>query len=326
MGLFDFVKKQFIDVIEWTEPGEGILSYRFPMFESQIQNGAKLTVRESQLALFVNEGVAADFFKPGLYTLNTHNLPILTNLKNWDKAFQSPFKSDLYFFSTRDQLAQKWGTPNPIVIRDKELGPLRIRANGIYSYRIEDPKLFYQKVSGSTESYRVQDLEGQLFGMVTSNLAAFLGAAEIAFVDMAANQVKFSQALQDALSKPFADFGLKLQSFAVQNLSLPEELQAHFDKASSQRIVGDLQKYTQFQAADSIAAAAANPSGAAGAGIGLGAGIGMGQIMGQALGNAPGKDGLDSMATLDRLHELLAKGVLTQAEFDAKKTELLKKI
>jgi membrane protease subunit (stomatin/prohibitin family) len=328
MGLFDFVKKQFIDVIEWTEPENGILSFRFPMYEHQIQNGAKLTVRDSQVALFVNEGTLADLFKPGLHTLTTHNLPILTNLNNWDKAFQSPFKSDVYFFSTRDQLDQKWGTPQPITVRDKEFGPLRMRANGNFSYRIEDAKLFYQKISGSREVYRAQELEGQLFTLVTSQLAEFLGKAAIPFVDMAANQMKFSQTLQDALAKPFTEYGLKLQSFLVQSLSLPEELQAHLDKSSSQRIVGDLSKYTQFQAADSIQAAAANPGGIAGAGVGVGAGAAMGQAMMAAMsqGSSGGAGSQEAMASLEKLHDLVAKGVITQADFEAKKAELLKKI
>src|SRR5207249_7767562 len=136
MSIRDFLKKQFIDVIHWTEPGDGILAYRYPMQDMEIQNGGQLTVRESQMAAFVNEGTIADIFKPGLYTLNTHTLPILTNLQNWDKAFQSPFKSDVYFFSTRLQINQRWGTPNSITIRDKEFGAVRLRAFGIYSYRL----------------------------------------------------------------------------------------------------------------------------------------------------------------------------------------------
>lgn len=331
MGLFDFVKKQFIDVIEWTEPENGILSFRYPMYESQIQNGAKLTVRESQNALFIHKGGIADLFKPGLHTLNTENLPVLTNLENWDKAFKSPFKSDVYFFSLRDQLDQKWGTPNPVTIRDRELGPLRIRANGIYSYCIEDPKLFYKKVSGSRELFRSSDLDGQLFGVVTSNIGSFLSSSEVAFVDMAASQTKFSLTLQKVLVTPFSQMGLKLQSFVIQNLSLPEELQEHFDKAASQRVVGDLQRYTQFLAADSIAAAASNPSGSAGAGVGIGAGISLGQTMAQAIsGNPAGKsspeNSVESLATLEKLHELLSKGVLTQKEFDLKKAEILKRM
>src|SRR5215831_16198457 len=160
MSLRDFISKQFIDVIEWVEPEDGILAYRYPMQDREIQSGGKLTVRDSQMAVFVNEGKVADAFGPGLYTLNTNTLPILTYLRNWDKAFKSPFKSDVYFFSTRMQTNQKWGTATPITIRDKEFGAVRMRAYGIYSYHILDPKVFYQKVSGTREAYHVADLEG----------------------------------------------------------------------------------------------------------------------------------------------------------------------
>src|SRR3954447_3539063 len=153
MSLRSFISKQFIDVIEWVEPEDGILSYRYPMQDREIQNGGKLTVRDSQMAVFVNEGKLADAFGPGLYTLNTHTLPILTYLKNWDKAFKSPFKSDVYFFSTREQLDQKWGTAQPITVRDKELGALRVRAFGNYTYQVKDPKVFHQKISGTRDSY-----------------------------------------------------------------------------------------------------------------------------------------------------------------------------
>ena len=162
MSLRDFLSKQFIDVIDWTEPEDGILAYRYPMQDREIQNGGKLTVRESQYAVFVNEGKVADAFGPGLYTLNTQTLPILTYLKNWDKAFQSPFKSDVYFFSARTQTDQHWGTPNPVTIRDKEFGAIRLRGFGIYSYHLADAKSFYTKISGTRDIYHVTDLEGQL--------------------------------------------------------------------------------------------------------------------------------------------------------------------
>src|SRR5471032_3587714 len=164
MALMGFLKKQFIDVIEWTEPADGILAWRFPMADHEIQNGGKLTVRESQAALFVNEGKAADAFGPGLYTLNTNTLPLLTNLKNWDKLFKSPFKSDVYFFSTRLQIDQRWGTTQPVTIRDKDFGAVRLRAFGNYSYRIGDAKLFHTEISGTRDIYSVADLDGQLRG------------------------------------------------------------------------------------------------------------------------------------------------------------------
>ncbi len=333
MGIMSFIKKQFIDVIDWTESGDGVLAFRYPMQDREIQNGAQLTVRESQLALFVNEGQIADVFAPGLHTLTTRSLPILTNLKSWDKGFKSPFKSDIYFFSTREQLNQKWGTPQPITVRDKEYGPLRIRAHGSFSYQLKDPGLFYKKISGTRDEYRVEDLEGQLRSVVLTSMATFLGGAAVPFVDMAGNQQKFSDTLKEALVLAFKEYGLVLKSFRVESVSLPEELQAALDKSSSMRLVGDLQKYAQFQAADAMGAAARNEGGAAGAGVGLGAGVAIGQAMAQALGN-PGKapeadqvhSAQDAVAMLGKLHELVAKGILTQAEFDAKKAELLKKI
>ena len=155
-----FLSKQFIDVIQWTEPEDGILAYRYPMEDMEIQNGGKLTVRDSQMAVFVNEGRIADVFAPGLYTLNTNTLPILTYLMNWDKAFKSPFKSDVYYFSTRLQTNQRWGTATPITIRDKEFGAVRVRCYGIYSYRIVDPRAFFTQISGTRATYFVNDLEG----------------------------------------------------------------------------------------------------------------------------------------------------------------------
>jgi membrane protease subunit (stomatin/prohibitin family) len=331
MGIFDLIKKQFVDVIDWTESEDGVLAYRFPMMDREIQNGGQLTVRESQVSIFVNEGEIADVFGPGLYTLTTQTLPVMTSLQNWDKLFQSPFKSDVYFFSTREQIDQKWGTASPITIRDKELGPVRLRANGTYSYKIQNPKVFYQKVSGTRETYTAAEMEGQLRSMILTSLASFMGKAEIPFLDMAANQDRFSQVTRDALAPSFDSYGLKLEKFLIQSLSLPEEVQARMDKAASMKVVGDLGKYAQYQAADSIPIAAANEGGMAGAGAGLGAGMAMGQMMASAIGQAAGGAGAgrkaeDPMATLEKLHGLLTKGVISQAEFDAKKEELLKKI
>lgn len=332
MGIMDFIGKQFIDVIEWNESGDGVLAYRFPMRDQEIQNGAQLTVRETQLALFVNEGRVADQFGSGLHTLNTRTLPILTNLQNWDKAFASPFKSDVYFFSTRQQIDQKWGTPTPVTIRDKEFGPIRVRAHGIYAYKIENPKVFFEKVSGTRDQYTATELSGQLLGTATMALASFLGGADVPFVDMAANQLKFSETLREALAPSFATFGLKLESFQVSSVSLPDELQKVFDERASMRIVGDMRSYTQFQTARSIPLAASNEGGVAGAGAGLGAGMAMGQAMAQAMATGaaqPGATGeaIESPLTaIEKLHELFKKGILTEAEFSAKKSELMKKV
>lgn len=327
MSLLNFISKQFIDVIQWDEDQTGTLAWRYPANDREIRNGAALTVRETQCALFVNEGKAADRFGPGLYALTTNTLPVLTYLQNWDKAFESPFKSDVFFFSLRDQIDQRWGTPQPITVRDKEFGALRIRANGVYSYRIADPGVFWTRLSGATPRYTVTDAEGQLRAVILTALASHLGSSDVAFLDMAANQDRFSASLKETMTAVFAEYGLGLTSFYLQSLSLPEEVQQRLDRASAMNIVGDLNKYTQFEAAEALHDAANNPGGVAGAGAGLGAGLAMAQAMGSAI-SAPhaAAEAADPLATIERLGGLLQKGILTQAEFDAKKTELLKQI
>src|SRR5580704_1305199 len=279
-----FFSKQFIDVIHWTEPGEGILAFRYPMEDMEIQNGGQLTVRDSQAAVFVNEGQIADVFGPGLYTLSTNTLPILTYLQNWDKAFKSPFKSDVYFFSTRLQMNQKWGTATPITIRDKEFGAVRMRAYGIYSYRIADPKVFYQKVSGTRAAYMVSDLEGQLRNSIIGQMTDMFGNAAVDFLDMASHQSQLGQNMLLGLRPMFADLGLLLDSFTLENISMPEELQKLLDQRIGMNMVGDMGRYTQFQVAQSLPIAAANEGGGlTGAGVGLGAGM----LMAQQMMNAP---------------------------------------
>jgi len=292
MSLRDFLSKQFIDVIDWVEPEDGILAYRYPMQDREIQNGGKLTVRDSQIAIFVNEGKVADQFAPGLYTLNTHTLPILTYLQNWDKAFQSPFKSDVYYFSTRIQTNQHWGTPNPVTIRDKEFGAVRLRGFGIYSYHITDPKVFYTKISGTRDEYRTSDLEGQLLNTIVGRISDAFANSGVPFLDMAANQTALAEKIAAQLKPGFAEFGLALDSFVVENLSLPDELQNILDQRIGMNMVGDMARYTQYQVAQSIPVAAANEGGgAAGVGAGLGAGVAMGQAMMDALKKAaPGTE------------------------------------
>jgi membrane protease subunit (stomatin/prohibitin family) len=280
MSLRDFIAKQWIDVIEWVEPEEGILAYRYPMQDREIQNGGKLTVRDSQAALFVNEGKVADVFGPGLYTLTTQTLPILTYLKNWDKAFKSPFKSDVYFFSSRIQTDQHWGTQNPITIRDKEFGAIRLRGFGIYSYHLSDAKSFYSKISGTRDIYRVADLEGQLRNTIIAKMTDAFAASQVPFLDMAANQGALAEKISETLKPSFTDYGLTLDSFVVENLSLPEELQKVLDQRISMNVLGDMGKFTQYQVAQAIPIAAGNEGGGAvGVGAGLGAGVAMGQAM-----------------------------------------------
>lgn len=349
MALMDFIKKQFIDVLQWTEDSDGTLAWRFPMAGLEIQNGATLVVRESQMALFVDEGKVADVFGPGTYKLTTQTLPVLTYLKNWDKLFESPFKSDVYFFSTRQQVDQKWGTPQPVTVRDAEFGAVRIRAFGNYAYRVVDPKKFHTEISGTREAYTVQDLDGQLRGLIMQQISVAIAQSKIPFLDLAANQLLFAQALSQALNPAMEGYGLKLEAMTVQSISLPEELQKVLDQKIGMGMVGnDMGKFMQYQTAQAIpkmaegVGAGGDAGGLAGAGLGMGAGVAMGQILAQNMqsalqGTAPaagaaaaaapvGVKPEDVMATLEKLGELKSKGILTDDEFNAKKAELLKKL
>jgi membrane protease subunit (stomatin/prohibitin family) len=344
MGLMDFIKKQFIDILEWTESGDGVLAWRYPMAGNEIQYGGSLTVRESQMAVFVNEGKVADVFGPGMYKLTTQTLPVLTYLKNWDKLFQSPFKSDVYFFSTRQQIDQRWGTTQPVTIRDKDFGAVRLRAFGNYAYRIVDPKLFHTEISGTRDTYTVADLDGQLRGLMLQHISDAVASSGVAFLDLAANQIEFAKALQEATAPSFTALGLKLEAVTMQSVSLPEELQKILDQKIGMGMVGnDMGKFMQYQTAQSIPkfadGAGSGGGGVAGDAMGLGAGVALGQVLaGQLAGGLQGAGSSqpaaaaagvrpdDVMATLEKLGDLKAKGILTQEEFDAKKAELLKKL
>ena len=348
MALMDFIKKQFIDILQWTETGDGTLAWRYPMQDMEIQNGGQLVVRESQMALFVNEGQVADVFGPGTHRLSTQTLPVLTYLKNWDKLFESPFKSDVYFFSTRQQIDQKWGTPQPITVRDKEFGAVRLRAFGNYAYRIADPKKFYTEISGTRDAYNVSELDGQLRGLIMQNIATGIAQSGVPFLDLAANQQAFAQALAGALGPAMEAYGLKLEATTVQSISLPDELQKVLDQKIGMGMVGgDMGKFMQYQTAQAIpkmaegVGAGGDAGGLAGAGLGMGAGVAMGQILAQNMQSAlqggaaaagpaaaapVGVKPEDVMATLEKLGELKTKGILTEDEFNAKKAELLKKL
>ena len=283
MSLISFLAKQFISVIEWNEPQDGILAFRYPMQDLEIQNGGQLTVSESQVAAFVNEGKIADVFGPGLHTLSTRNLPILTDLMNWDKDFESPFKSEVYFFSTRQQIDQKWGTATPITIRDKEFGAVRLRCFGIYSYRIADPKVFFNQVSGTRQVYFASDLEGQLRDTILANMTATFANSNVAFLDLTANQSALAEKIAGQIKPIFAGLGLELTQFVVENVSLPDELAKVLDQRIGMNIVGDVNHYTQYAAAESLDLAAANTGGGAGVGMGLGAGAAVAQVLAASL-------------------------------------------
>lgn len=345
MSFGSFIKKQFIDVLQWNEDTEGVLAWRFPMQDFEIQNGGMLTVRESQVAVFVNEGVVADVFGPGNHKLTTNNLPLLTNLKNWDKLFDSPFKSDVYFFSTRIQTGRKWGTVQPITIRDKDFDMIRVRAFGMYSYRIADAKKFFTEISGTRDIYTRDDVEEQLRGITLATMANSLGGANVSFLDMAANQSLMAQSIRVELVKSFEKYGLGLDEFNVGSVSLPEELQAALDERISAGMKGGLSAdkmagFTKYQVASSIPLAAQNEGGLAGLGAGLAAGVGFGQVMTQGLTGAMAPQAVAPVAAavpiapaeesiedrLGKLKGLLDKGLISAADYDNAKAEMLKKL
>jgi len=352
MSLGSFIRKQFIDILQWNEEGDGVLAWRYPMQDFEIQYGASLTVRESQTAVFVNEGKVADIFGPGMYKLTTQTLPLLTYLKNWDKLFESPFKSDVVFFSTRLQLGRRWGTAQPVTIRDSEFGMVRVRAYGIYTYRVADPGLFYREISGTRDVYTADDLEEQLRNMVVATLSSTLGSSSVPFIDMAANQGLMSQNVAAALAPAFERYGIKLDNFTVENVSLPEPLQKALDTRIAVSMSGDLNKFTQYQAASSIPLAAQNEGGIAGIGAGLAAGAVLAQTMtanmstqaglvrsagtndtsagvtGAAAGAAAPASALagDPAQRLQQLKALLDQNLITQQDYDATKAAVLKQI
>ena len=349
MGLMDFIKKQFIDIIQWTESGDGTLAWRYPAQDMEIQYGGQLVVRESQIAVFVNEGQVADVFGPGTHKLTTQTLPVLTYLKNWDKLFQSPFKSDVYYFSTRQQIDQRWGTAQPITIRDKDFGAVRLRAFGNYAFRIVDGKKFHTEISGTREKYTVADLEGQLRGVMLQHISDGIAQSGIPFLDLAANQIEFAKAMETATAPAFEALGLKLEAVTVQSVSLPEELQKILDQKIGMGMVGnDMGKFMQYQTAQAIPKLAEGVGQGGGGGVmgdalGLGAGVAMGQVLAQQL--QAGMAGMGAQPTvapvaaapapvkaedviglLEKLGDLKAKGILSDEEFAAKKAELLAKL
>ncbi len=334
MALMDFIKKQFIDVIQWSAAADDTLVWRFPMADMEIQNGAALVVRPAQLALFVNEGRVADVFAPGSYTLSTRTLPLLTNLQHWDKLFASPFKSDVYFFSTHQQVDQKWGTAQPLTLRDSEFGAVRVRAYGNYSYRVADPARFFSEISGPCEAFTSAAIDGQLRALVLQQLGNVVASSTVAFLDLAANQQRLAQTLVAQLRPAFAQLGLRLDDLTVQSVSLPDALQQVLDQKIGLGMVGDdLARLIQYQSAQAIPQLAQGGGGMAGDAMGLGAGMALGQALAQNLAaglptaaTAAGASADAAMATLEKLAELKNKGILTQAEFDAQKTALLKKL
>ncbi len=295
MGLLDNLKNQignqlgsqFIEIIQWLDDSNDAMVYRFPVYNQEIKMGAQLTVRENQAALFINEGKAADLFGPGRHELSTQNLPILTTLRGWKYGFQSPFKAEVYFFNTRLFTDLKWGTTNPVMMRDAEFGMIRLRAFGTYAMKIADPKTFFATIVGTQGLTTTEEITGQLRSTILSRLSDAIAEAKVSALDIASKYDELSGNGKQILAPEFSSFGLDLSKFFIENVSLPEEVEAAIDQRTKLGVLGDkMGQYTQLQAADAMKIAAANPGGAAGAGVGIGAGIAMGGMMGGALANA----------------------------------------
>ena len=278
--VFDFLKGQFIDVIAWTDDTRDTMVWRFERQGNEIKYGAKLTVREGQAAVFVHEGQIADTFKPGLYQLETNNMPIMTSLQHWDHGFQSPFKSEVYFVNTTRFNDLKWGTKNPIMTRDPEFGPVRIRAFGTYSMRVADPAKFMAEIVGTDGEFTSDEISFQIRNVILQEMSRALASSQIPVLDMAANTADLGGLVAKAIAPKIADYGLTLPELYIENISLPEEVEKVLDKRTSMGIVGDLNRYMQFNAAEGMTQPGSAAGGAMGAGIGAGIGLGMAQQAG----------------------------------------------
>ena len=293
MGLLDNLKQQmgaqFIEILQWLDDTNDSLVYRFPVYNQEIKMNAQLTVRENQAALFINEGKAADLFGPGRYQLTTQNMPILTTLRGWKYGFQSPFKAEVYFFNMRFFTDLKWGTTNPVMMRDAEFGMIRLRAFGTYAMKISDPKAFFATIVGTHGLTTTDEITGQLRSTILSRLSDAIAESKIAALDLASKYDDLSAHARQILGPEFQAYGLELSKFFIENVSLPEEVEAAIDQRTKLGVLGDrMGQYTQLQAADAMKVAAANTGGAAGAGVGIGAGIAMGGMMGGALASGMG--------------------------------------
>ena len=282
------IKGQLIDVIEWTDDSTKTMVHKYDMNGKEIMMGAQLTVRESQVAIFVNEGQLADVFGPGRYELQTSNMPIMTALKSWKYGFNSTFKSDVYFVNTKQLLDMKWGTSNPVMMRDAEFGMIRLRAFGIYSFKVADPVTFLKEVFGTADLFTVDGVEGQIKRTLISGLGDAIAESKIPALDLAANYEELSSYVLKAMNPKLAPLGLTLCSFVIENISLPEEVEKAMDKRTSMGVLGNMDQYMKYQAAESMRDAANNEgSGMAGMGVGMGAGAAMGQMFAQSMNATP---------------------------------------
>jgi membrane protease subunit (stomatin/prohibitin family) len=291
MAIWDKIKGEFIDIIEWTDSSNDTMVYRFERYGNEIKYGAQLVVRESQVAVFVNMGQLADVFQPGMYELETENIPILSTLQGWKHGFHSPFKAEVYFANTRRFTDLKWGTKNPIMMRDQEFGPVRLRTYGTFGIRINDPVIFIKEIVGTDGQFTTDEITEQLRNIVVSRYSDAVAESNIPVLDLAANYDELGKFVTQKIKGEFSAYGLELTKLLVENVSLPPEVEKAIDKRTSMGVVGNLSQYTQFQAANAMEAAAKNPGGTAAGGIGMGMGFAMANQMGQAMMGDKGQSG-----------------------------------
>ena len=285
MGLWDKLKGELIDIIQWLDDTNDTLVYRFERYGNEIKYNAKLVVREGQVAVFINEGQLADLFKPGTYTLATKNLPVLATLQGWKYGFESPFKTEVYFCNTRQYTNLKWGTPGPCTMRDLEFGAVRVTAFGLYSIRIKDPAVFIREIVGTDGSFTIDSIEDNLRGKIGSRIKEVMPESGIPIIDLESKVIQLGDTLKGRIAPSFEAFGLELSEVQVQDIGLPEEVEKAIDKAGAMRAIGSMQTYTQYETASAIRDAANNPGGLAAAGVGAGMGLGMGGQMAGAVGS-----------------------------------------
>jgi len=288
MGLLNKIRGEFIDIIEWLDSSPDTMLFRFERYGNEIKYASKLVVRESQVAVFVNEGEIADVFSPGTYTLETKNMPILTTLKGWKYGFHSPFKAEVYFANTRQFTDRKWGTKNPVMLRDPEFGPIRLRAFGNYALRVKDPAELIRQVAGTDNRFSADEITEQLKNIIITRFSDTLAESKIPAIDLASQYDELSIMIQEKIGTEFNEYGLELTKFLVENISFPEEVEQAIDKRNSMGVIGNLNRYMQYQSANAMESAAENPGGAAGEGIGLGMGFAMANQMAKGFSQQQG--------------------------------------
>ncbi|MCP4707301.1 MAG: SPFH domain-containing protein [Planctomycetes bacterium] len=286
MGIFDKIRGEFVDIIEWTDTSSDTMVYRFERHDNEIKMGAKLTVREGQAAVFINEGRLADVFKPGMYTLATENMPILSTLLGWKHGFHSPFKAEVYFVTTRRFTDLKWGTKHPVTLRDAEFGPVRLRAFGTYTIKVDQPDVFIKEIVGTDGHFTTDEVTNQLRNFIVSRFADIIGESKIPVLDLAANYDELGEFITKKIKGDFGNYGLELTKMLVENISLPEAVEQALDKRTSMGVIGNLRQYTEFQTANAMEEAAKNPGGMAAGGMGMGMGFAMANQMGTSMGGA----------------------------------------